>query len=421
MCGPHYPSLASARGPVHHAPTRAIYWDTVKSVPSEVMFAMQYNPKVEAVEPSTTVRILDLISDLEADGVDLINLCHGDPGLAFPTPEHIRTAATEALEDGKTHVTASKGIPELREAIARKFTEENDVPTSPEEVIVTTGGAKYALFESVLTLLREDDEVVLFDPSWVSFEPIVEIAGGHTTHLELNAATGFTFDGVDLAAVIDDETRLIVLNNPLNPAGTVVDQEALEALRDLAIDHDVWVLADEVYEKLIYDGQHRSIGALDGMAERTITVNGFSKGYAMEGWRIGYFTGPESFISQVGKVHSNSVTCPTSFAQYGALAALEGPQHPIETLKDRFESRRDTMIDALQEIGIDVPVPQSGLYAFVPVDTDDDVEFCERILQEEHVAMTPGSAFSVDGYVRLTFVVPPAEIKEGIARLADYV
>lgn len=381
---------------------------------------MEFRRSVESVEQSPTVEILDLINELEQDGEEVINMCHGDPGLAFPTPEHIRDAATEALHGGKTHVTPSQGIPELREAIAEKFTTHNGIPTEGDEVIVTTGGAKYALFESALTLLREGDEVVLFDPSWVSFDPMVEIAGGRPSHVGLNPEAGFSLEGVDLADEIDDETRLIVLNNPLNPGGTVFDERDLGTIRDLAVDHDVWVLADEVYEKLIYDGEHRAIASMDGMAERTVTVNGFSKGYAMEGWRVGYFTGPEAFLEQVGKVHSNSITCATSFAQYGALQALTGPQGPIAELRERFRDRRDVMIDALEAFGVEFPTPHSGLYAFVPVGTDDDLGLCERLLEERQVAMTPGSAFGVEGYVRLTFVIPPEEIRRGISHLADY-
>ncbi|MDG5776766.1 pyridoxal phosphate-dependent aminotransferase [Haloarculaceae archaeon H-GB2-1] len=367
---------------------------------------------MDAVEPSETARMADLASRLRREGADVVGMETADPD--FPTPEHVRDAAKAALDRGETGYPPTPGLYDFRAAIAHKLSAENDLPTDPEEVYVTPG-SKYALFEAVATLVRAGDEVVIPEPAWVSYEPMVKIAGGVVEPMALDAETGFEPTAADLQSAVSDDTRLFVLNTPSNPTGAVYERETLEALADLAVDHDFWVLADEIYEKLIYDGEHVSIGSLPGMAERTITVNALSKGYAMTGWRLGYITGPQAFVDALGTLQSHSVTSATVFAQRGGIAALEGPREPFEELRETFHDRRDVLVDVLSDAGVDVPVPEGGLSAFVPVGTD-DVAFCEALLESDHVATTPGTAFGREGYVRVCLTTD--RVEEGIERLA---
>ena len=377
----------------------------------------KFSESVERVEPSATLRISDLASELEGKGADVVDLSVGEPD--FTTPEHIRTEAKASLDRGETGYTPSAGIPDLREAIAHKLREENGLRVERDEVIVTPG-AKQALYEVILSLVREGDEVVLLDPAWVSYEAMVKMAGGELNRVTLDPDTGFTLGDTDLAEAVSDDTRLVIVNTPSNPTGGVFSRDELERIRDLAVDHDFWVISDEIYEKIRYGAEHHSLGAMDGMSGRTVTVNGFSKSYAMTGWRLGYFVAPEEVRDQASKVHSHSVSCATSFAQRGGVAAIDGPQEPVEEMVEAFESRRDTLVDALADAGVEIPKPEGAFYAFVPVGAEDDAALCEEILQEEYVATTPGSAFGVPGYMRVSYATSEERIKEGVERVSSY-
>jgi aspartate aminotransferase len=376
-----------------------------------------YSSRVTALEPSATVRIGDLADELRSEGADIVDLSQGDPD--FVTPEHIRTRAKESLDDGETHYTASVGIERLREAIAEKLRSENDLSADADRIAVTPGG-KQALFEVLFALLDEGDEIVLLEPSWVSYEAIVTMCGGQVRRVGLDPATGFALGDADLEAAVTDETTAILVNTPGNPTGAVFDRTDLERIRDLAVDHDAWVIADEIYEKLVYGAEHVSIGSLDGMAERTVTVNGFSKSYAMTGWRLGYYHAPVELFEQATKVQSHTVTCATSFAQRGAVAALEGPQDPVAEMRETYRDRRDAAVERLREHGLDVTPPEGAFYLYLPVTADDDVALCERLLTEKNVAATPGTAFGVDGHVRLAYTTTTDRLLEGIDRIAEY-
>lgn len=378
---------------------------------------MKFSESVERVEPSATLRISDLASELESEGADVVDLSVGEPD--FTTPEHIRKEAKASLDRGETGYTPSAGIPDLREAIAHKLRQENNLRVERDEVIVTPG-AKQALFETIFSLVRDGDEVALLDPAWVSYEAMVKMSGGELNRITLDPETGFTPGDVNLAEHVSDETRLMVVNTPSNPTGAVFSEDELREIRDLAVDHDFWVISDEIYEKITYGAEHHSLGAMDGMRDRTVTVNGFSKSYAMTGWRLGYFVAPDEVRQQASKVHSHSVSCATSFAQRGAVAAVDGPQEPVEEMVEAFESRRDVLVDALEDIGVSMPEPEGAFYAFVPADTADDAALCEEILQEEHVATTPGSAFGVPGYLRVSYAANEERIKEGVERFGSY-
>ncbi|MEF8856993.1 MAG: pyridoxal phosphate-dependent aminotransferase, partial [Haloplanus sp.] len=339
----------------------------------------RFSPRVTGVEPSATVRIADLAAEYRSKGRDVVDLSQGDPD--FDTPAHIREAAADALEDGETHYTASAGLPDLREAIAAKLADENDVPTAPDRISVTPGG-KQAIFEALFALLDEGDEVVLLDPSWVSYEAIVRMSGGTLNRVRLDPDRGFRIDETALRAAVTDETRAIVVNTPANPTGAVLPEADLSIVRDLCVEHDVWAIADEIYEAIRYGADHVSLASLSGMADRTVTVNGFSKSHAMTGWRLGYYTAPADLFEQAAKVQSHTVTCATSFAQRGAVAALEGPREPVEDMRATFERRRDVAMDDLADAGVTVPTPEGAFYLFLPVSTTDDGDLCETLLRD---------------------------------------
>ena len=376
---------------------------------------MNYTDRVTRVEPSATLAVSSLAAELEAEGVDVVDLSVGEPD--FETPEHIKAAGRDAITRGETHYSPSKGIPELRAAIAEKLAAQG-MPYEAENVMVTPG-AKQALFEVVHTLVEDGDEVVLLDPSWVSYAAMAEIAGAELTRVDLSE-TAFQLEPAldQLAEAITDETELLIVNSPNNPTGAVYSRAAMEGVRDLAVDHDLTVLADEIYEQIQYAGEHVSLAALDGMADRTVTVNGFSKAYAMTGWRLGYFAAPEGLIEQAGKIQSHSVSSAATFVQHAGLEALTGPNEPTEEMAAAFESRRDMLVEAFADHGIDVPTPEGAFYLMLPVDEDDE-NWCTSALEAAHVATVPGSAFGAPGYARLSYAADEKRLRAGVERLAE--
>jgi len=372
--------------------------------------------RVNRMEKSATLRISDLANKLKRSGKDVISFSVGEPD--FATPQHIMDAAKKALDEGKTHYTPSAGIPELREAIANKF-KENGISASADEVIVTPG-AKQAIFEGILSILNEGDEAILFDPAWVSYESCVRLAGAKPVWVRTDEKKGFVPD--NFMDSITRRTKLIILNTPGNPTGAVFDENTLKMIADIAKAHDIFVLSDEVYEKIIYEGAHISIASFDGMRERTITVNGFSKSYAMTGWRLGYATAPPEILDAMLKIQQHSTSCATSFAQYGAVAALTGAQDCIAEMVSEFRARRDILIDGLKSIGLECTRPKGAFYVFVNVGQyGSGMDVAERLLNEAHVAVTPGRAFGPSGtnYVRISYATSQARISEGLERIKN--
>jgi len=376
-----------------------------------------FTERVRRVSPSATLAISNQASELEAEGVDVVDLSVGEPD--FDTPENIKAAAREALAAGETGYTPSNGIPALREAIAAKLRDDG-LEYGPENVLVTPGG-KQALFEITQTLVEAGDEVVLLDPAWVSYEAMVKLAGGDLTRVDTEPH-GFRLEGAldDLAEAVTDRTTMLVLNSPGNPHGMVYSDDALAGVRDLAVEHDVTVVSDEIYQEITYDGiELTSIGTLEGMHERTITVNGFSKVYAMTGWRLGYFAGPEPLVGQAGKVHSHSVSCAVNFVQHAGVAALEDTDEAVAEMVDAFAERRDMLVEAFADRGVDVATPEGAFYLMLPVD-DADETWCERAIGEAHVATVPGSAFGTPGYARLSYANSKERLREAVNRLDEH-
>ena len=378
---------------------------------------MDFAERITRVEPSATIAISNLAAELEADGVDVVDLSVGEPD--FDTPENIKDAAKAAMDAGNTGYTPSDGIPELKEAIVEKLHDDGLAHYGTENVIVTPGG-KQALYEVFQTLIDDGDEVALLDPAWVSYEAMAKLAGGSLARVD-TAAHGFDLEPAldDLAATVSEETELLVVNSPGNPHGSIYSDAALEGVRDLAVEHDITVISDEIYKEITYDGRDAtSLGTLEGMEDRTITLNGFSKAYAMTGWRLGYFAGPEELVEQAGKLHSHSVTCAVNFIQHAGVEALQNVDESIEEMRAAFEQRRDMLVELFAEYGKDVPEPEGAFYVMLPVE-DDDQAWAEEAVEEAHVATVPGSPFGTPGYVRLSYAASRERLREGVERLAE--
>jgi aspartate aminotransferase len=375
--------------------------------------AYDYSDRIGRVEPSATLAISNLAAEKEAAGADIVDLSVGEPD--FDTPQNVVEAGKDALDAGHTGYTASSGIPALTEAIAAKL-RGNGIDAAADEVIVTPGG-KQALYETFQTLIGDGDEVVLLDPAWVSYEAMTKLAGGSLSRVDL-APHGFQLEPAidELAATVSDETELLVINTPSNPTGAVFSEAALKAVRDLAVDHDIAVISDEIYERIVYDAEHISLASLDGMFDRTITINGFSKAYSMTGWRLGYLHAAEEFVGQAGKLHSHSVSCATNFVQRAGVEALENTDESVEEMRQAFAARRDLLVDQLADHGVDVAVGDGAFYMMLPVD-DDDTAWCERAIEEAAVACVPGSAFNAPGFARISYAASEARLREAIDRL----
>ncbi len=371
--------------------------------------------RLQNITESATLRIANLASELKSHGKDIISFSLGEPD--FATPGHITDAVKASLDRGETHYTPSPGIPELRRAIADKLKKENNLDAKPGNIIATPG-AKQAIFEVILSVLEEGDEAILFDPAWVSYEPCIKLAGAKAIWAPTNRENGFTPSG--LSEYITKKTKLIVINSPCNPTGGVYGKNTLKEIADLAVDKNIKVLSDEIYEKIIYDKKHISIGSFDGMQDLTITVNGFSKAYAMTGWRLGYVHAPKETYEQMLKLHSHSVSQATSFVQYAGLAALQGDQTCITDMVREFKVRRDLLVKGLNKLGIKCAMPDGAFYAFADVSEYGSGEkVAELLLNKAFVATTPGAAFGEAGYdfIRISYATSQERIREALRRM----
>jgi aspartate aminotransferase len=377
---------------------------------------MEFAERVGRVEPSATLAISNAANELEAEGHDVVDLSVGEPD--FPTPENVVEAGKAAMDAGHTGYTSSNGVPELKRAVAEKL-RGNGIDAESDEIIVTPGG-KQALYETIQTLVDEGDEVVLLDPAWVSYEAMVKLAGGDLTRVD-TAQYDFQLEPAldDLAAAVSDDTELLVVNSPSNPTGAVYSDDALDGVADLAVDHDLSVISDEIYERITYGVEPTSLATFDGMADRTVTINGFSKAYSMTGWRLGYLHAPEALVSQAGKLHSHSVSCATNFVQRAGIEALENTDAAVDGMVEAFRERRDLLVDRFDELGVDVAVPDGAFYMMLPVD-EDDTAWCQDVIDEAHVATVPGSAFGTPGYARISYAASAKRLNEAVDRLEEY-
>jgi aspartate aminotransferase len=370
--------------------------------------------RMQRVAESGTVRMGNMEREMKARGIKVISFALGEPD--FDTPRHIKDAAIESLDGGFTHYTASKGIVELRQAIAEKSKRENGIDCTPDEVLVTP--TKLGIYETIMAYIEDADEVIVPDPGWVSYVPMVNLAGGRAVNAKLKEEEDFRMTPELVSEAITPRTTMILLNSPSNPTGTVMTEADFKGIADLARDHNLLVLTDEIYEKLVYEGKHVSIAAMDGMYERTITLNGFSKSYAMTGWRIGWLVAHKDLMKPIDKVQQHSLTCCTSFAQKGALAALRGPQQCVTDMFNEFKKRRDYMVTRVNSTGLfECRKPSGAFYVFPRYHAKmPSLQLAERLLDQAHVGMTPGSAFGEggEGFLRMSYANSMENLQKGM-------
>lgn len=369
--------------------------------------------RMASIHESTTMKISAMAKKLASEGLDIIDMGVGEPD--FDTPKHIVEAGCSSIRNGQTHYSPAVGIPELRAAVAEKLRRDNSLNVKADDVTITPG-AKMAVFAAIQALLQEDDECVLIGPSWVSYEPCVAFAGASVSWANVNDR----FLPQDLAGAINSKTKLILVNSPSNPTGSVFGRKVLEEIRDLAVDHNLFVISDEIYEKIIYDNKHISIGSMPGMGERTVTINGFSKAYAMTGWRLGYLTGPKDIMKWVNRLLSHSVSQATTFVQHAGVAAIRGPQAEVASMVAEFRVRRNLLVEGLRNLGIPCSMPGGAFYVFPDVSQYGGGDaFTSRLLKDALIAATPGSAFGPGGgnYIRLSYATSQNRIKQALQRI----
>ncbi|MBI4361886.1 MAG: pyridoxal phosphate-dependent aminotransferase [Euryarchaeota archaeon] len=369
----------------------------------------QPSRRLDPIRESATVRMADRAAELKAQGRDILSLTLGEPD--FPTPPHILDAADRAARAGKTHYTPSGGIPELRQAIAEKLQKENRIPATSKQVLVTAG-AKMAIYQACQAILEKGDRAVLLDPAWVTLDACIRMAGARTT---------WARDPGKIPEKIGPRTKLVILNSPSNPSGGVLPEETIRAVRDAAVEHDCYVLSDEIYEKIIYEGTHRSIGSMDGMMERTITVNGFSKAYAMTGWRLGYAHAPPPVLGVMMKLQQHTVTCATAPAQHAGVEALRGPQDTVARMVEEFRARRDLLLSGLWGMGMRPKPPVGAFYLWLDVRRlGGGARVAEALLEKAGVAVTPGDDFGPRGkhHIRVSYAASRENLSEFLRRAA---
>ena len=368
----------------------------------------------------TAFETLAKAKELERQGKSIVHLEIGEPD--FDTPEHIRDAAKQALDDGFTHYGASAGQIELREAIAKHQTERQGYDVSADSVIVTPGG-KPVMFFTIMALVEQGVEVIYPNPGFPIYESMINYMGGIAVPMQLNEESGYNADIDNLRSLITSRTKLIVVNSPNNPCGSVIPELDLEKIAEMAVENDLVVLADEIYKDMYYgDQEHVSITKFPGMRERTVILDGFSKSYAMTGWRLGYGVFPDFLVEPVTRLMTNSVSCTSVFSQMAAIAALEGPQDSVAAMMEEFTKRRDLVVEGLNSLpGITCPVPKGAFYAFPNIRATgmSSQEFANKALYEAGVALLAGTAFGAfgDGYIRISFANSQENLLEAIERL----
>lgn len=377
---------------------------------------MNVSERIKSVAGSKTLEINALAQSMKQKGIDVVNLTAGEPD--FPTPEPIVEAAIEALKAGLTKYTDSSGIPQLREKIAQHVAKRYGVPCTLEQVIVTNGG-KQAIFNCLAALVEEDDEVLIIDPSWVSYEPMVRILGGRAVHVRTNFEDGFRPKIDQIERALSSKTKVIILNSPNNPTGAVYDAKLLREIHTLALERDIFIVSDEVYDCLVYDGDHASMYAVS-KGQNVALVNAFSKSHSMTGWRVGYLVAPIEVAKAAAKVQAHTTSNINTIAQYAALKAFEVDN---SYMIEKFKQRRDLICRLLEEAKFKFVKPSGAFYVLVDVREfdEDDVRFCTQLLQEAHVALVPGSAFNAPGFVRLSFATSEKNLIEGVERMKNFV
>lgn len=384
----------------------------------------KYSQKALSLEPSTTLEITARAAELKSNGVDLISFGAGEPDV--DTPENIKAAAITALKEGFTKYTATAGIPSLREKIAQKLQKDNHISYASNQIIVTNGG-KQALFNALQAILNEGEEVILFAPYWLSYPEMIKMASGKAVICRTKAENGYVPEMEELEKLIGPNTKAILLNSPCNPTGAVYSEEILRKIAELVIRKDLWVISDEIYEKLIYNGKkHISIASLgEEIYRRTITINGFSKAYAMTGWRLGYAAADVELIGLMTKIQSHQTSNINSITQKAALCALEDTD--ISAMVESFDKRREFMVNYLKTIPNLKFIEPDGAF-YVLLDCRDFLqkhgltarEMAKELLETKYVAVIPADDFGVEGHIRLSYPISTDKIQKGLERIKDY-
>ena len=387
----------------------------------------QYSKRILSLGESATIAVASLARKLQAEGRDVLSFSAGEPD--FDTPQVIKDEAIRALNCGFTKYTAVAGIPELLQAISQKLKRDNNLEYDPKEIIVSNG-AKQSLFNAFQAIIDDGDEVLIPSPYWVTYPELVTYSGGKPIFIPTKEEYGFKARGIDFERAITPKTKAIVLTSPSNPTGMIYTKDELQAIADIAVKHKLWVISDEMYEKLVYDGTFTSIASLnDFIMRQTITINGLSKSVAMTGWRMGYAAcKDQKLIKLMDNLQSQCTSNINSLTQKAAIVALNGSaDQDIESMREAFKERRDTACRLIDEIpGISAVKPDGAFYLFINIQKvngygGDSMQFCKALLEKVGVALVPGSAFGMDGFVRMSFACDLAQIEEGFVRINKFV
>ena len=393
---------------------------------------MELSKKAQRIQASVTLAITAKAKEMKENGIDVISFGAGEPD--FNTPQNIINAAIKAMEDGNTKYTNVNGILPLREAICKKFKDDNNLVYNPSQIVVSTG-AKQSLANAFLAILNPGDEVIVPNPYWVSYPELIRLADGKPVFVESNETSSYKFTKENLEKVVTEKTKAIILNTPNNPTGTIYNKEELIEIAEFAKKYDLIIISDEMYEKLLYDGEkHISIASVsDDAYERTIVINGLSKSYAMTGWRLGYCGATEKISRLMTNIQSHMTSNVCSITQYAAIEALNGPQDKVKEMIVEFERRRNYMSKTLEEMNnLSIIKPQGAFYIMINIDKClgkeingekiiDSMDFSAKLLEHEKVAVIPGKAFGLDNYVRVSYATSMELIEKGLERINKFI
>ncbi len=385
--------------------------------------------KLSTINPSPTLALDEKVKIMKANGEDVIGFGAGQPD--FDTPDYIKDAAIEALKSGFTKYTPASGTPELKKAVCNKLMKDNGLSYEPSQIVISNG-AKHSLVNAFMAICNKGDEVIIPAPYWVSYPEMVKIADGVPVIVKSNS--GFKITAADIEKAYTEKTKAIVINSPSNPTGLIYSKEELQAIADFAAEKNIFVISDEIYEKLIYDGKsHVSIASLgEEIKERTIIVNGLSKSHSMTGWRIGFTAAPLNISKAMSNLQSHATSNPNSIAQKAALAAYEGDDSFVDMMKEHFAERRDFMVDRINSIdGLSCDKPEGAFYVMMNIENclgkeyygrkiENSDDFCSAVLDIAKVGLVPGSGFDAEGYVRLSYATSMENIKEGLDRIEKF-
>lgn len=393
--------------------------------------SLKLSEKGLKISPSVTLEITAKAKAMKAEGVDVISFGAGEPD--FNTPENIRKEGIKAIEEGLTRYTPASGIIQLKEAVCTKFKRENGLDYSTNNIIISSG-AKHSIYNGLMAILNPGDEVIIAVPYWVSYPEMVKISGGVPVYLHTKEENGFKFTVSDLNQVLTNKTKAIILNSPSNPTGSIYTKEELTEIANWAIENNVFVISDEIYEKLVYNGEHISIASLnENIKNLTIVINGMSKAYAMTGWRIGYAAAREDIVKVMSNIQSHTTSNPCSISQYASIIGLLGEQSNVEEMKKHFEKRRNYMVETINSIsGLSCRKPKGAFYIMVNITQlkgrnikgtkiEGSLDFAKLLLDEAQVAVIPGIGFGDDDYIRLSYATSMDNIEKGLARIKNIV